>query len=746
MKLKLLLILLIFGVISTLSLATTEPTVTEDDDRDDTQPESEEKDLEALKTKEVDSKDKLTLAEIKLKEANKPFVPSQRLIEAQENTTKATEVLDATHEKVDETNATVEENKKEFEIIRKTFDKSKKRDTMLRKKMNQLKSQLLFATAKEMEVMEAHNKTREHIEQHRIGDAKKQYAKAVKQDTMKVDNLKAREAADKSTLKELLLSIKKRLHGDDPHTQRLLQTVSDATRTIHEAATGSKKYIEAKNIMKLTLHQLYKLNGKGADLAEMKASAKSLGKDIRNLRKEITKSEEKAADDAAILKEIGVTNKIPSNVTIQISDGHETYEKKRLIIQEVALAMNVTSLKKDYEATAKAYRKEHNTTFKKAKELFTETQTALNNTVAELIQLLANLTVAEVQYKQDKRKSDTMTVAQKAMRAFDIEYAKEDVQAAKFKHTEIKAQLKRAKEVLKVLKQASADADNVGTQVDAIKQKTEVKQSDIEIPKFNRMDPESIEDAEEKKLENISPVHVELARLAKHLMWGANPESYMAEGERLRSMLKERKEAGNTTKTVKVDASISKALLKNSKGLKFKAISNGLASGMPLDVVPKNHCFDGKQNFGEQGVDCGGSCARRCGFHHVLNIRGATKDPYHKVSMIPNQELLNPGESEKPMMVKSLKELLVGNADVGGHPNMEPVMNDGKVQQLTHVENSRHNNKDEKIRNWDHNNRFKSSRRNHLRRARKAKHLHRHTHHRAQHRHVKNHHMKHDNQ
>jgi chromosome segregation ATPase len=242
MKLKLLLILLIFGVISTLSLATTEPTVTEDDDRDDTQPESEEKDLEALKTKEVDSKDKLTLAEIKLKEANKPFVPSQRLIEAQENTTKATEVLEATHEKVDETNATVEENKKEFEIIRKTFDKSKKRDTMLRKKMNQLKSQLLFATAKEMEVMEAHNKTREHIEQHRIGDAKKQYAKAVKQDTMKVDNLKAREAADKSTLKELLLSIKKRLHGDDPHTQRLLQTVSDATRTIHEAATGKKIY------------------------------------------------------------------------------------------------------------------------------------------------------------------------------------------------------------------------------------------------------------------------------------------------------------------------------------------------------------------------------------------------------------------------------------------------------------------------------------------------------------------------
>jgi hypothetical protein len=745
MKLKLLLILLLVGVISTLSLATTEPTVTEDDNRDDTQPESEEKDLEALKSKEADSKDKLALSKLKLKEANKPFVPSQKLIEAQENTTKATEILEATHEKIDGTNATVEENKKEFKIIEKTFDKSKKRDTMLRKKMNQLKSQLLFATAKEMEVMEAHNKTREHIEQHRIGDAKKQYANAVKQDTAKVDSLKAREAADKTTLKELLLSIKKRLHGDDPQTQRLLQTVSDATKTIHEAAKGSAKYVEAKDIMKLTLHQLYKLNGKGADLAEMKASAKSIGKDIRKLRKEITKSEEKAADDAAILKEIGATNQIPSNLTLQVSDGHDKYEKKRLIIQEVALAMNVTSLKKDYEATAKAYGKEHNTTFKKTKELFSETQAALNNTMAELFELLANLTVAEVNYKQDKRKSDTMTVAQKAMRTFDIEYANQDAQAAKFKHDEIKGQLKRANEVVKVLKQASADADAVGTQVDAIKQKTEVKQSDIEIPKFNRVDPESIEDAEEKKLENMSPVHVELARLAKHLMWGTQPESYKAEVDKIRSTLKAEKEAANTTNTVKVGASISKALLKNSQKLNFKAITNGLASGIPLDVVTKNHCFDGKQNFGEQGVDCGGSCARKCGFHHVLNIRVATKDPYHKVNMIPNQELSNAGEKEKPMMVKSLKELLVGNADVGGHPNMEPVMNDGKIQQLTHVENSRHNNKDEKIRNWDHNNRFKSSRKNHLRSVRKAKHLHRHTHHRAQHPHVKNHYMKHDN-
>merc|ERR1711968_123092 len=109
----------------------------------------------------------------------------------------------------------------------------------------------------------------------------------------------------------------------------------------------------------------------------------------------------------------------------------------------------------------------------------------------------------------------------------------------------------------------------------AIKQKTEVKQSDIEIPKFTRLDPESIEDAAEKKLEGMSPVHLELARLAKHLMWGTHPESLKAEIDAIRSTLKAETEAANTTKTVKVGANIAKTLLQNSQKLKFKAVSSG---------------------------------------------------------------------------------------------------------------------------------------------------------------------------
>ena len=45
---------------------------------------------------------------------------------------------------------------------------------------------------------------------------------------------------------------------------------------------------------------------------------------------------------------------------------------------------------------------------------------------------------------------------------------------------------------------------------------------------------------------------------------------------------------------------------------------------------------------------------------------------------------------------------------------MEPVMNDGKLQTISHMKNSINHNRDEKIHNWDkshQSNRFKSRRR-----------------------------------
>ena len=124
----------------------------------------------------------------------------------------------------------------------------------------------------------------------------------------------------------------------------------------------------------------------------------------------------------------------------------------------------------------------------------------------------------------------------------------------KFRKNELEAQLKRATEVLKVLKQASADADNVGTQVAAIKEKTKIEESDIKIPEFKRVDPESIEDVEEKNLEKQSPIHVELAKLAKRIMWGTKPELYKTEIEKMVLTMKEKKDKEEAAAKAKADA------------------------------------------------------------------------------------------------------------------------------------------------------------------------------------------------
>ena len=153
MKLNILLLLLFIGAISS-SYALTEPTVTDEDDRDDASPTSEAKDIEALKVKVADTKDKKKLADLKLKEAKKPFKPTLKLEEAIQNTTKAEEIFDDTTANVEDTNATLKEEEKEYAIANKTFTKSKKRDTMLRTKTKELKAKLEFAISKEWKLWE----------------------------------------------------------------------------------------------------------------------------------------------------------------------------------------------------------------------------------------------------------------------------------------------------------------------------------------------------------------------------------------------------------------------------------------------------------------------------------------------------------------------------------------------------------------------------------------------------------------
>ena len=273
---------------------------------------------------------------------------------------------------------------------------------MLKNKTDSLKKQFAVAFDKEQEVVEAHNKTRDHMEQHYLADVKKAYAKQIKAGTAKVDALKAKESADVDMMKEILQNIKKRLHGDDPHTQRLLATVSEATKAIHNAAKGSSAYVDAKRIMNNALKELYKLNGGGDDLQQMRSEAKTLGKSIRTTRQEIIKNKEDVQEKADVLKQIGETGVVPKNATVDPSEGSATFQKKQLVIEEVALAMNVSGLKKALDAASKAYKKEHNTTYAEALRLYNETSEALKLNVAKLAILRQNLSQAELVYKQDK--------------------------------------------------------------------------------------------------------------------------------------------------------------------------------------------------------------------------------------------------------------------------------------------------------------------------------------------------------
>lgn len=86
---------------------------------------------------------------------------------------------------------------------------------------------------------------------------------------------------------------------------------------------------------------------------------------------------------------------------------------------------------------------------------------------------------------------------------------------------------------------------------------------------------------------------------------------------------------------------------KNSKNSKQEQQSPQMVP--PLKAQP-SHCFDGKRDNGEAGVDCGGTCARQCGFHRVKMVKSSNKDEYHKVSMFPHNM-----KGDTPQIVRKLE-------------------------------------------------------------------------------------------
>ena len=73
----------------------------------------------------------------------------------------------------------------------------------------------------------------------------------------------------------------------------------------------------------------------------------------------------------------------------------------------------------------------------------------------------------------------------------------------------------------------------------------------------------------------------------------------------------------------------------------------------PILKAQPSHCFDGKKDNGEVGVDCGGTCARACGFHHVKMEHVAKKDGYKEVQTVQSAQFRKFGTT--PEIVRKLE-------------------------------------------------------------------------------------------
>ena len=71
-----------------------------------------------------------------------------------------------------------------------------------------------------------------------------------------------------------------------------------------------------------------------------------------------------------------------------------------------------------------------------------------------------------------------------------------------------------------------------------------------------------------------------------------------------------------------------------------------------MRIVP-NHCFDGEKNKGEDGPDCGGACARKCGEYKPSFTDHSRSSKFHRASPMDRTDLVK-GETRSPIMVKHL--------------------------------------------------------------------------------------------
>ena len=129
-KLKVLWAILIVALVANFSLPALEPVVSRRY-QDDATPVSEQKDVKTLEEEEKDASNKAKAAELRLKDEQKPFVPSPNLVEAMANATRAEENYEELAQDEQQVNDTVTEDTKEFNVISRAFHKALLKDLLL---------------------------------------------------------------------------------------------------------------------------------------------------------------------------------------------------------------------------------------------------------------------------------------------------------------------------------------------------------------------------------------------------------------------------------------------------------------------------------------------------------------------------------------------------------------------------------------------------------------------------------------
>lgn len=264
-----------------------------------------------------------------------------------------------------------------------------------------------------------------------------------------------------------------------------------------------------------------------------------------------------------------------------------------------------------------------------------------------------------------------MATAEKAEYELDKSQALEVLREAQIGLKLAKERVERARQVMATLNKALATSSSTEETIRELMSTPEP--ASMPGSKFPSLNPPA---APQQDATPHSAVAGAVDNLVKQAVWGKEiPENELAGVEELLKKSLEKKQ--NSSKSSPAGAN----------NMKFKEVNeNAVEREIPSFKVSE-HCLNGRKDFDETGVDCGGSCPRKCGMFHVqTEKRTGENSKYHVVTnIVPNKELVG-RETLTPTYVKSLNDLLVRGADVTTSTRADtvPIMNDGKFQPTHH--------------------------------------------------------------